>query len=176
MTLPRQSKRRSRFEMSARLNLVLIAAMGQNRELGFENQLLWKIPGDLLRFKQMTMGHPIIMGRKTFESIGRPLPGRQNIVISRDAGWLHDGVIAVNDRQQAMDAASDAEKVFIIGGGEIYRLFLDIAGALELTEVHLAAEQADTWFPEYQHLFVETHREDHLDADPPFSYVSYVRG
>ena len=156
--------------------IILIAAIGKNRELGYQNQLLWKIPGDLPRFKEMTMGHPIVMGRKTFDSIARPLPGRQNIVITRDKNWSYAGVDCAHSPAEAISLAGDVHQLFVIGGGEIYRLFIGHARKLELTEVDDAPESVDAWFPAYQELgFVEASRESHPDKSPPFSYVSYHR-
>lgn len=156
--------------------IILIAAIGKNRELGYQNKLLWQIPGDLPRFKQITMGSPIIMGRKTFDSIGRPLPGRQNIVITRNTGWSHIGVDCAHSAEQALELGADAEKIFIIGGSEIYGLFMDRADRLELTEVDDAPKQVDVWFPNYDDSgYIENSRVNHLDSSPAFAYVSYTR-
>jgi dihydrofolate reductase len=156
--------------------IILIAAIGKNRELGYQNQLLWKIPGDLPRFKELTTGHPIIMGRKTFDSIARPLPGRQNIVITRDKKWSYAGVDCAHSPEEAISLAGGGHELFVIGGGEIYSLFIALARKLELTEVDDVPERADVWFPAYRELgFVEASREKHLDKSPPFSYVSYHR-
>ena len=156
--------------------IVLIAAIGKNRELGYQNKLLWQIPGDLPRFKQITMGSPIIMGRKTFDSIGHPLPGRQNIVISRNRSWSHIGVDCANSSSQALALVTDAEKVFVIGGSEIYDLYIDDADRMELTEVDDAPAHVDVWFPDYEKYgFIENSRVDNLESLPPFAYVSYIR-
>ncbi|MBT5560120.1 MAG: dihydrofolate reductase [Proteobacteria bacterium] len=156
--------------------IVLIAAIGKNRELGYQNKLIWQIPGDLPRFKQITMGSPIIMGRKTFDSIGHPLPGRQNIVITRNKGWSHIGVDSAYSSNQALALAAEAEKIFVIGGSEVYDLYIELADRLELTEVDDAPPQVDVWFPDYKEYgFVEKSREDHLDTSPSFAYVSYIR-
>ena len=156
--------------------VVLIAAIGKNRELGYQNKLLWQIPGDLPRFKQMTMGSPIIMGRKTFDSIGRPLPGRQNIVITRNKGWSHIGVDCASSSDKALDLAAGAERIFVIGGSEIYDLFLDCAYRLELTEVDDTPVQVDVWFPDFdEYGYIESSRVHHPDSLPVFAYVSYIR-
>ena len=117
----------------------MIAAIGKNRELGKGNDLLWKIPDDLKRFRSTTKGHPCVMGRKTFESIvailGKPLPNRTNIVITRDKKWAAEGVIAVNSIEDAIQIAKrkpGGEEVFIIGGGEIYSLAISFAVMLEI--------------------------------------------
>jgi dihydrofolate reductase len=157
--------------------IILIAAIGKTRELGYQNKLLWQIPGDLPRFKQITMGSPIIMGRKTFDSIGHPLPGRQNIVITRNKSWSHVGVDCACSSDRAMALAADAEKVFVIGGSEIYNLFIQLADRLELTEVDDAPKQVDVWFPDYhEYGYIEKSRVGHLDSSPAFAYVSYTRG
>lgn len=156
--------------------IILIAAIGKNRELGYQNKLIWQIPGDLPRFKQITMGSPIIMGRKTFDSIGHPLPGRQNIVITRNKSWSHIGVDSAYSSKQALALAVDAEKVFVIGGSEVYSLYIQFADRMELTEVDDVPTQVDVWFPDYKEYgFVEKFREDNLASSPSFTYVSYIR-
>ncbi len=132
----------------------IIAAMGSNRELGKDNQLLWHLPADLKRFKSITQGHPVIMGRKTFESIGRPLPKRTNVVISSQENYQPKGVTVVSSLMQALILAPelDEEEVFIIGGGRVYAESLGFADRLYLTLVHGEFE-AGTFFPEYQEQF-----------------------
>ena len=134
--------------------IVLIAVLGRNRELGSGGKLIWTIPGDLPRFKAMTMGYPLVMGRKTFESIGRPLPGRTNIVISRNPDWRAEGVETVHSAEAALKAAGTGgtERMYVIGGAEIYRLFLARAERLELTLVDEEAADADVFFPDYSGL------------------------
>jgi dihydrofolate reductase len=129
----------------------LIAVIGKNRELGKDKQLLWHIPGDLPRFKQITMGHPIIMGRKTYESFGHPLPGRTNILVTRDLSFAVPGLQVVHSLDEALmlaKASEGGEEIFVIGGGEIYKQIIDRADRLYLTLVDREAE-ADTFFPEY---------------------------
>lgn len=134
----------------------MIAAIGRNRELGKGNDLLWKIPEDLKRFKEKTRGHPVIMGRKTYESLPvRPLPGRTNIVITRDAKWASEGALTAESLDEAlgMAAFSDGgDETFIIGGAQIYTLGLADADRLYLTLVD-DAKDADTYFPEYEKVF-----------------------
>lgn len=133
----------------------MIAAIGRNRELGRGNDLVWKIPEDLKRFKEKTRGHPIIMGRKTFESIGKPLPGRTNIVITRDTKWTREGVLTAESLDEALGMAAFADggdETFIIGGAQIYTLGLAVADRLYLTLVD-DAKDADTYFPEYEKVF-----------------------
>lgn len=133
--------------------LSLIAVIGRNRELGKDNQLLWHIPGDLPRFKKITSGHPIIMGRKTYESIGKPLVDRTNIVITSNSSnvtHLTHVIIAVSveDAMKKARASVGSEEIFVIGGGKVFAETIDIADRLYLTIVDKAAE-ADTFFPEY---------------------------
>ncbi len=128
----------------------LIAAIGSGRELGKNNQLLWHIPDDLKRFKKITAGHPVIMGRKTYESLGRPLPHRVNIVISRDKNYQAQGANIVDSLEKALDFAQskDDKEIFIIGGGQIYHQAIERADKLYLTIVEGNFE-ADTFFPDY---------------------------
>jgi len=129
-----------------------IAAIGENKELGGGNKLLWHIPGELKRFKEITMGHPIIMGRKTYDSIGRILPGRTNIIITRDLSYKLEGAVIATSLDGALDAAKKSEggeHVFIIGGGQIFIEALPKIDRLYLTLVHKTFPEADTFFPEY---------------------------
>jgi dihydrofolate reductase len=154
-----------------------IAAMSRNRVIGKENQLPWKIPEDLKRFKAITLGHPIIMGRKTWESFGRPLPGRHNIVLTRNPAYRAEGVTTVPSIQQALSICASPSKggeAFIVGGEEIYRLAMPFTRRIYLTLVH-ADYEGDANFPEWPPEFVEASREDHLDQAIPFSYVLLER-
>jgi len=126
----------------------LIAAMAQNRVIGLNNKMPWHLPLDFAWFKKNTLHKPIIMGRKTFDSLGRALPGRMNIVMTRQ-GITSPGVIGVSSMEKALKAAQDAPEVMVIGGAEIYRQFLPQANRLYLTEV-LKNIQGDTYFPEYE--------------------------
>jgi dihydrofolate reductase len=125
----------------------IIVAVSSNNVIGAERALPWNLPEDLQRFKKITMGKPMIMGRETFESIGRPLPGRKNIVLSRQDDLEIEGCEVVNTIEKALAAAGDAEEVMIIGGGEIYRQFLPMADRIYLTRVQAEVE-GDTRFPE----------------------------
>ena len=166
------------------MNVVLVAAIGEQRQLGLNNELLWQLPGDLPRFKEMTMGAPIIMGRKTFDSIGRPLPGRTNIVLTRNVDYCVEGVITAFSVDQALSIAQQEQpkNVFIIGGGEIYRLFLSKANVLELTLVD-DSPSADAFFPEYivddsknvKKAFQEISRQSNQSKDLHYHYVRYER-
>ena len=127
--------------------ITIVVAMGKNREIGVDNQLLWHLPKDLKHFKELTSGHPIIMGRKTYESIGKPLPNRTNIVISRKNDWFEEGILIVGSIKEALKFAKKIdENVFVIGGGTIYEQTIDLADQLEITVVD-ASLDADTYFP-----------------------------
>ena len=116
--------------------VTLIVAVADSGVIGRDNTLPWHLPEDLKRFKRLTMGKPIVMGRKTFESIGKPLPGRQNIVLTRDANYRRDGVTVVHDVDAALRATGAATEIMIIGGADLFRLFLPRAARVHLTRVH----------------------------------------
>ena len=150
--------------------LSLIAAIGKNRELGLNGQLLWHLPDDMRHFKAATAGYPVIMGRKTWESLPerfRPLPGRTNIVVTRQPGYAAEGAIVAGSLAEARIAAArapGADEVFVIGGGELYAAALPDADRLHLTLVDEAAE-ADAFFPAYEDAFVV--REEHAGEGSP---------
>ena len=129
------------------MRISIIVAVSKNGVIGRDNQLIWRLPNDLKQFKQLTMGHPMIMGRKTFESIGKPLPGRTSIVVSRNPAWQADGCATVNSLEAALGTArqTDTEEVFVIGGAEIYRLALPFTHKIYLTQVH-AEVAGDAFF------------------------------
>lgn len=127
--------------------LSLIAVIGKNRELGRENHLLWNLPGDLAHFRKITSGHPVIMGRKTFRSIGHPLPNRENFIVTRDPSFDVGGVTVVSSLDEALKRAK-GDEIFVIGGGQMYAQAIDRADRLYLTVVDATA-QADTFFPDY---------------------------
>jgi dihydrofolate reductase len=156
------------------MNIALIVAISEDGTIGDKGGIPWRISGDLKRFKRLTMGHPIIMGRKTYESIGKPLPGRRNIVLTRNANFRAPAEVLKFDR---IDAALDhcrqrrEETVFVIGGGEVYRQALALADKLFVTEVHRRVN-GDTRFPEYDRSqWQEIGRED----GPECSFVEYAR-
>jgi len=126
----------------------IIAAMDRNRLIGNNNQLPWHLPADFAHFKAKTMGKPILMGRKTFESIGKPLPGRTNIVLSRDPDLQIEGVVCVHSLQGAITAAADSDEMMIIGGSTIYEMLLPQADRMYLTYVD-AEFDGDAWFPDF---------------------------
>lgn len=163
------------------IGLSVVVAMAQNRVIGRDNALPWRLPKDLAYFKKVTMGHPIIMGRKTFDSIGRPLPGRSNIVVSRQLGWSREGVFKVSSLEEGLNLArSIAERdglgeIMLIGGASLYGQALDLASKLYITEVKSNVE-GDTLFPEYEKsLWSESKRENHgSDASNPYNYAFVV--
>jgi len=133
---------------SAEPYISLIVAMAQNGVIGRDNNLPWRLPADLKRFKEFTVGKPILMGRKTFESIGHPLPDRLNLVLTRDRAWWADGVTGVHSVEEALAKAAGSEELVAIGGAEIYRLVLPFARRIYLTQVH-AEVPGDTIFPDF---------------------------
>lgn len=156
----------------------IIVAVANGGVIGGENRLLWHISEDLKRFKAITSGHPVVMGRKTFESLGRPLPNRINVVISRNADLEIDGCIVVDSLQRAVDLFPRSEEIFVIGGGEIYRQAMDIADRLYITWVDIDVE-GDTYFPsidpEIWHLDEQHKNERGENFSHPFTYADYTR-
>ena len=160
------------------LRLTLIAAVARNGVIGRNGKIPWRLPGDLPRFKRITMGHPVVMGRRTWESLGKPLPGRRNVVLSRAPGLELDGAEVYESLAAALAACATASEVFVIGGTEAYREALPLAQRLLLTEID-ADIDGDAFFPPFDRsLWRETRREHHpVNADNPhaFSYVDYER-
>lgn len=154
------------------MQLSLIVAMAKNRCIGLNNQLPWHLPADLKRFKHITMGSTIVMGRKTYESIGRPLPGRTNIIISRNTGYRQPGCLVLDSLEEALSQGClDDKKLFVIGGSELYEAAMPLVKAIYMTQVHQSFE-GDTFFPELNSdCWQEVSRET-IDNDPavPFSY------
>lgn len=146
----------------------MIAAMANDRVIGKDNQMPWHLPADFAWFKRCTMGKPVVMGRKTYDSIGRPLPGRENIVISRDANLVIDGVTTVTSIDDALQAAGTVEEVMIIGGGAVYAACLPLANKLYVT--HIDADiDGDTQFPQWGSDFQESYSEA-FSADEKNAY------
>ncbi|MBD1398724.1 dihydrofolate reductase [Pontibacter sp. JH31] len=146
--------------------IAIVVAIAENNVIGKDNQLIWHLPADLRHFKQKTMGHPMIMGRKTFESIGKPLPGRTTIIVTRQKDYQVEGCIVVNSVEEAIAKGKelDSEQVNIVGGAEIYKQALPLVDTLYLTRVHHAFE-GDTFFPElkeaeWQEVSSESHEPD----------------
>lgn len=162
----------------ARPLLSLICAMDKNRLIGKNNALPWHLPADLAFFKKTTMGKPIIMGRRTFESIGKPLPGRQNIVITSNPDWFAEGCDVADGIDAALEQAGSAPEVMLIGGASLYEQTINQADRLYLTLIDHAFE-GDTWFPEIdlrQWVEVEAISVDSNDETPfRFSFVKYIR-
>ncbi len=159
-------------------SISLVVAASTNNVIGVAGDLPWHLSDDLKRFKALTMGKPIVMGRKTFESIGRALPGRQNIVITRQPDFSAEGCDVVASVEAAIAKAANADEVMVIGGGEIYRLFLPLAERIYLTRVNVEVE-GDTLFPELDaNSWQEVSREAHVASesnDHDFAILTYVR-
>lgn len=150
------------------MDVTMVAAVARNGVIGRDEDVPWHLPDDLRRFRAMTMGHTLVMGRRTFEAIGRPLPDRHSVVLTRDPLWTYEGVTVVGSIEDALNRPGP---IFVIGGGEIYRLAMPHATRIELTEVDLSPE-GDTTFPELDRkVWEETFREAHEG----FSYVTYRR-
>lgn len=161
------------------MKIALVAAMAANRVIGKDGDMPWHLPAELQHFKKITLGKPVVMGRATYESIGRPLPGRTNIVLSRQYEQPYkddNGVIWVNSPAQAITAAGDVETLMVIGGGRIYAEFLPLADLLYLTQIKLETA-GDTYFPDYraqanwQLLESQTHS---ADANNPHEFVTEI--
>lgn len=163
------------------MKLSLIVAMAENRVIGRDNKLPWYLPQDLKYFKAVTMGKPIIMGRKTYESIGKPLPGRPNIVVSRNPDWQADGVTVKHELEQALSYGESlleingGDELMLIGGAQLYEAALPMAQRLYLTQVHAEVE-GDAYFPEFeQSQWREVGREDFQAEGPnPYDYSFIV--
>ena len=157
----------------------VIAALARNRVIGIENRLPWRLPEDLKHFKALTLNHPILMGRKTFESLGRPLPGRTNIVITRNPGYRRDGCLVADSIPAALALCRDADEVFFIGGADLYAQAIPLADRLYLTEVDIEAE-GDARFPDYDRsAFRKISRESHTGEKGDaleFDFAVYERG
>ena len=158
--------------------LTLIAAAGENNELGKNNDMIWHLPDDFKRFKKITTGHHIIMGRKTFDSFPQPLPNRTHVVITRQENYKKPGIIVVHSLERAIELTSDDPEIFVIGGGEIYKMAMDFADKIELTRVHGEFE-ADAFFPEIDEsqwkLVSEEDHEKDEKHQYAFTYLTYER-
>jgi len=156
----------------------LIAAIGKNNELGKDNSLVWNMPTDLKYFRAKTKGHTVIMGRKTFEAIGRPMPERRNIIITRDKTYKKDGIEVVHSLQEALRLAQgdNEDEIFVIGGEEIFKQAMDIADRLYITHIDATDKEADTFFPEIiPILWNEVSHEEHKKDDKnPYDYTFSV--
>ncbi len=164
--------------MKAKPEIIIAAAVARNGVIGVENGLPWRLKADLQHFRALTMGHPILMGRKTWESLGRPLPGRRNLVVTRDPQFHAEGAEVFHDPEAAIAAAADAQRLFVIGGAQLYASLLPRADRLELTEVR-ADVSGDAHFPPFDRAdFIEERRDPRTaDADNEFDFdfVQYRR-
>ncbi|HXG59413.1 MAG TPA: dihydrofolate reductase [Thermoanaerobaculia bacterium] len=161
------------------MKVSILAAVASNGVIGRGNQLPWRLSSDLKRLKSLTMGHYVIMGRKTFESVGKPLPGRTNIVVTHRPETLPEGVVPASSLEEALRIAEEDDETFILGGAEIYRQALQRAGVLYITQVHADVE-GDTFFPDYDdvnewQLVDAEHFEAGEKDDYPYSFLTYVR-
>ena len=158
--------------------LSLIVAISENHVIGREGQLPWHLSADLKRFKQLTMGHHIVMGRKTYDSIGRQLPGRISVVLTRQSEWTVEGVLTACDLPTALKLAGDDEEVFVIGGSQIYQLALPLVDRLYVTQVH-ATVDGDTYFPAITDDQWQLQQTDSFAADEKndhdYSFLVYSR-
>ncbi|HUR80946.1 MAG TPA: dihydrofolate reductase [Thermoanaerobaculia bacterium] len=163
------------------MKLSLLAALSTNNVIGRDNDVPWRLSTDLKFLKSKTMGHHVIMGRKTYESVGRPLPGRTNVVITRQDDYAAEGAVVVHSLEEAVRVAerNGEEEAFVLGGAEIYAQAMHVADRMYLTRVHAEVE-GDTWFPDFDDVS-EWHLVDseHFDADEknefPFSFLRYER-
>ncbi len=157
--------------------VALVAAVARGGVIGRDGDLPWRLPEDMAHFREVTLGHPVVMGRKTWESLPdrfRPLPGRLNVVVTRNPEWHADGADRVGSLEEALTVLDGAERVSVIGGGEIFAAALPLADELLLTEIELDVD-GDTFFPPWSG-FVETAREEHVSGDgTPFAFVTYRR-
>jgi dihydrofolate reductase len=161
------------------VRISLVAALARGGVIGRDNSIPWRIPEDVARFREVTTGHPVVMGRRTWDSIParfRPLPGRRNIVVTRNGRWYGDGAERVGSLEEAVALAGDVPEVFVIGGAELYGAALPFADELLLTEID-AEFAGDTVFPEVDPaVFEEVEREPHVSGNGmPFAFVRYVR-
>lgn len=155
----------------------LIVAHDENRVIGYNNTMPWHLPGDLAYFKKTTMGKPMIMGRKTFESIGKPLPGRTNIVITRDTDYKREGIVVVHSFEEALEVVKKENKeIMVIGGEQIFRLALPIADILYVTKIQHSFK-GDTYFPEYGDEWKKSSESEEFETKDhiKFSYIVYKK-
>ncbi len=161
------------------MKLSIIAGIGKNNELGKGNTLLWHMPKDLKHFRDITSGKTVIMGRKTFESIGRPLPNRRNIIITRDKEYNTEGIEIVYSLDEAIEKVRDEDESFIIGGAEIYKQAIEKANKLYITEIDEVFPEADTFFPTIDKEIWQENKRESFSSDEnnpyDYSFVEYER-
>ena len=164
--------------MSKKKKITIIAAVSENNVLGKNNKLIWHIPDDLTRFKKLTIGHSVVMGRKTFESMNKPLPERKNIILTRNKNYKAKGTLIAHNIQEALNYCENDNQPFIIGGGEIYNLFLNISDKIELTRIH-KLYNGDAFFPEILEkkwrLINSKKNNFNNDKSLEFSYLTYIK-
>lgn len=158
------------------MEIALIAAMAANRVIGRDNQLPWHLPEDLQHFKRLTLGHHLIMGRKTFDSIGRPLPGRTTVIVTRQTDYVSPpGCLVANSLEQAFDLCKTEERIFVVGGADIYRQSLAAAEIVYLTEVNVTVE-GDAYFPEFSlEEWQVVERDEKQNETLQYAFVNYRR-
>lgn len=159
--------------------IAIVVAVAENNVIGKDNQLIWHLPADLKHFKHITMGHPMLMGRKTYESIGKPLPGRTTIIITRQPDFEAEGCMVVNSVKEAISKAKQLdEQAYIIGGAEIYRQVLDVTDTIYLTRIHHSFD-GDTFFPEIKEeewqTISEAHHEPNEKNKYSYSFIKFER-
>ena len=158
--------------------ITIIAAVSENNVLGKNNKLIWHIPNDLKRFKKLTLGHSVIMGRKTFESIAKPLPQRKNIILTRNKNYKAKGTLIAHNVKEALNFCENDNQPFIIGGGEIYKLFMNISNKIELTRIHKSYD-GDAFFPEIleeKWKLVNSKKNNFNETKIiNFSYLTYIK-
>jgi dihydrofolate reductase len=160
--------------------ITIIAAIANNSALGKDNDLIWYLPADLKRFKKVTTGHHILMGRNTYESIGKPLPNRTTVIITRNSNYKAEGCIVVNSIEKAIEVAKEDEHVFVIGGAQIYKQAMeaDLVDQLDITLVHQDFE-ADVFFPEIKTAIWKEASRENFEADEKntynYSFISYKK-
>lgn len=161
------------------MEISIIVATSKNNVIGVNNQLPWHLPADLKYFKSLTNGHPIIMGRKTYDSIGRPLPNRENIIITRDKNFTSNDLVIKDSIDEAIEQCKNQDEVFIIGGDTIYKQTIDIATKLYITRVDTIIENGDAFFPEINVTEWEKTSVEHFEKDEKnkfdYSFEVYVR-
>tara|TARA_S200000501_G_scaffold310164_1_gene300321 strand:+ start:102 stop:620 length:519 start_codon:yes stop_codon:yes gene_type:complete len=164
-----------KLKFSKEKTITIIAAISENRVLGKNNKLIWHLPEDLKRFKHLTFGHSIIMGRNTFESLPKVLPGRHNIVVTKNKEFSAVGVTVCHSLIEAINASSDDLQPFIIGGGQIYQQAIELADKIELTKIHKSFD-GDVFFPEIDYkLWYLNKEEEHEHSNLKFSYLTYLK-
>jgi dihydrofolate reductase len=156
------------------MKIIIIAAMARNRVIGKRGAIPWHIPGELQRFKRITMGHVVVMGRKTYESIGKPLPGRTNIVITRQNEYPATGCLLAGNLQEALSLCKQDAKIFICGGGEIYREAMEVADEISLTVLDRDVD-GDTVFPEINSSIYAKIREERVSGPESYTLLVFAR-